>query len=622
MNHGFIRVAVANPQIRVADPQFNAQEIVKLALRAADEGVEVLVFGELSITGYTCGDLFFQKSLIEGAQEALGVIAEKTSGTNMLLCVGLPVCHEDKLYNVCALVKSGKVLGLVPKVNLGQSEQRYFTKAERYHIIKIGDELYPMTQMLCVANDNVTLEVEIGDSLYAPVQSSSDCAALITLNTAASCETVGEADRRRTLIKAQSLKTCSAYVYANAGRGESTTDLAFSGHGIIAENGVILAENKPFEDNQLTVADIDTELLTYGRTSNTGIKPCDGERTATSFSLPEQSGKIIRRVEKLPFVPQCEDEAELILNIQAQGLSKRIQACGAKKLVLGVSGGLDSALALLVCQRVIRQLKMPSKSLVAVSMPCFGTSEQTAANALTLAKECKADYRIINICDSVTRHLKDIGHSLDTRDAAYENAQARMRTMVLMDIANSESGLVVGTGDLSEAALGWCTYNGDHMSMYGVNASVPKTLVKYLVAYEAKRYGGVMEKALSGVLNTEISPELLPTESGRIAQKTEDIIGKFELNDFFLYYAVKCGCTPIKTLIYTAAAFGGKPSDYAQSLKNFYKRFFASQFKRSCSPDGAAIGFSLSPRGGLNMPSDAVADLWIKESDKIGKSGV
>ncbi len=626
MNHGFLRVAVANPEIRVADPEYNAAQIVKAAKEAQKRGAELLAFPELCITGYTCGDLFFQKTLLRGAEQALAHIAKQTEQTTMLLFVGLPVCHQDKLYNVCAVLQSGKILGLVPKTYYPEygefNELRYFARAEKTHVVPLAGDMCCMQQTLFVADNNVTVGVEICEDLWAPSPPSSDCAALVTVNLSASSETAGKAERRRMLVQSQSLRTCSAYVYADAGRGESTTDLVFSGHGIIAEKGKILAENKPFADNLLTIADIDTDFLRHERIKNNTVNPLDEQRNATAFVLPEWSGKPIRSVSRLPFVPDGNDKeerAERILNIQSEGLRKRLMHTGAKKLVLGVSGGLDSALALLVCLRALDAGKRPRKDLIALSLPGFGTSGQTAQNALSLAKESGADYRIVDIRPSVTQHLQDIGHDPNVLDTAYENAQARMRTLILMDIANAENGLVVGTGDLSEAALGWCTYNGDHMSMYGVNASVPKTLAKYLVRCEANRLGGRTEKTLTGILHTEISPELLPAKEGKIAQKTEEILGSYEINDFFLFYAVRCGCEPQKTLLYAAAAFGGEPNDYADALALFYKRFFAAQFKRSCSPDGVKVGFSLSPRGDWRMPSDANVNLWLDSLNRSRK---
>ncbi len=621
MNHGFLRVGVANPEIRVAEPEYNANAVVAAALEAEKEGVEVLAFPELCLTGYTCGDLFFQKTLIKAAERALAKVAESTKNADMLICVGLPVSHENKLYNVCAVLNKGNILGLVPKTHYPEygefNELRYFTRAEKMHVVPLCGQVCTMAQAVFAANDEIPVGVEICEDLWASCPPSSDCAALVTVNISASSETVGKAEKRRALVLSQSLRTCSAYVYADAGRGESTTDLVFSGHGIITEKGKILAENKPFENKLLTFADIDTDFLAHEREKNNTVVPHDANRFSASFTLCERSGKIAREVSRLPFVPQenGNERAELILTMQAEGLRKRMEASGAKKLVLGVSGGLDSALALLVCLRALKIAKMPAKNVLAISMPGFGTTDETAQNALALAKESKTEHRCINICESVKLHLSDIGHDLSARDVAYENAQARMRTMILMDIANAENGLAIGTGDLSEAALGWCTYNGDHMSMYGVNASVPKTLVKYLVRHEAERIGGGTKKALIGILNTEISPELLPAENGKISQKTEDIIGSFELNDFFLFYSVRCGCAPKKTLLYASAAFGGEPKEYAEPLARFYKRFFGSQFKRSCSPDGAKIGFSLSPRGDWRMPSDASVKLWLSECD-------
>ncbi len=626
MNHGFLRVGVANPEIRVADPAYNAEKIVAIAKKAAKENVELLAFGELCVTGYTCGDLFFQKELTDGAQDALRKILDETRALATVLFVGLPVRHEGKLYNACAVLQRGVILGVVPKCNLPEygefNELRYFASgADAFGAVFLCGAYAPFGQMLFRCGE-VDVGVEICEDLWSPVPPSSVSGALVTVNLSASSETVGKADKRRTLVKSQSMRTLSAYIYADAGRGESTGDMVFSGHGMIAEKGNILAENAPFADNALIVADIDTEYLLFERARNNTVRfgRKEGERQLTVVQLPVWHGALRRQVSRLPFVPEkdCDARAELILNIQAEGLRKRMQHTGLDKLVLGVSGGLDSALALLVCLRTLEKLQLPRKNLIAISMPGFGTTEETAQNALLLAKESKADYRIADIKASVTQHLKDIGHDLNVYDAAYENAQARMRTMILMDVANGEGAIVVGTGDLSEAALGWCTYNGDHMSMYGVNASVPKTLVKHLVAYEAARIGGKTAKTLDGILHTEISPELLPAKDGKIAQKTEDIIGSFDQNDFFLFYAVRCGCTPERTLLYAAAAFGGKPDDYAESLAKFYKRFFAAQFKRSCVPDGPKVGFSLSPRGDWRMPSDASVRLWLAALENNG----
>lgn len=613
MNNGFLRVAAANPEIRVADTSFNADRVIAACEKAQKEQVDVLVFPELCLTGSTCGDLFLQNTLTDGAQAALRKIADATKNSAAVLCVGLPVVFGNKLYNACAVLQHGEILGVVPKTGYAETdERRCFADGENVKgsVAVAGTTCFFGRFTLCC--DRVTIGVEFGSDLYAALAPSVRDGALVTVNLAASVETAGEADRRRMLVRSRSLQTVSAYVYAGAGRGESTTDAVYAGHGLIAENGEILAESAPFADEGWTAADIDTDVLLYERARNPVRFPAhSGEFVYVRF--PAHSGKLLRTVRRLPFVPQAESDAdaESILSIQAEGLRKRMAHTGLRKLLLGVSGGLDSALSLLVCLRALDAQKLPRKNLVALSMPGFGTSRETAENALLLAKEAKADHRIVDICESVTQHLKDMGHDLTTHDAAYENAQARMRTMLLMNIANREGGIAVGTGDLSEEALGWCTYNGDHMSMYNTNASVPKTLVKFLVAYEAKRLGGKFGQALKGVLATDISPELLPTQNGKTVQKTEDIIGPFEQNDFFLYYAVRCGCPPKKVLMYAAAAFGGEADDYAKPLARFYKRFFAAQFKRSCSPDGAKIGFSLSPRGDWRMPSDAVVRLWL-----------
>ncbi len=629
MNNGFLRAAAANPVVEVADPARNATHIIEIAAKANKEGVELLVFPELSITGCTCGDLFLQKTLIDGAKNALRTIADATKDYAMFLFVGLPVRHGGKLFNACAVLRGGELLGVVPKTHVpacgDRNEARYFATPGKDTDVIYLDEMYcAFGQRTFRITANVSVGVEIGEDLWAAVPPSCNSGALVTVHPSATCETADKADVRRMLVQSQSLKTATGYVHADAGRGESTADAVYAGHAVIAENGKVLAENAPFEQNELTVADIDTDRLLFERARTDIILPSldNGVACFDECVLPEWKGAIRRTVCKLPYVPQgdtADAQAERILTAQAEGLIKRMEHTGLHKPVLGVSGGLDSALALLVCMRALDRALLPRKNLVALSMPGLGTSEQTAGNAAALSEAAGAECRTVDICESVNRHLQEIGHPLDEHDAAFENAQARMRTLVLMDIANREGGLVVGTGDLSEAALGWCTYNGDHMSMYGVNASVPKTLVKFLVAYEAKRLGGRLGETLLRVLKTDISPELLPAKSGKIAQKTEDAIGSFEQNDFFMYYAVQCGCTPQKTLLYAAAAFGGKPSAYESALARFYKRFFASQFKRSCAPDGATVGFSFSPRGAWNMPSDASVRLWTESIEKTAK---
>lgn len=620
MKDGFLRVAVANPEIRVADTERNAEQIIKAAKAASKKGVEVLVFPELTLTGSTCGDLFYQPTLLGGAERALEKIIDRTASLDTLIFVGLPVRYGGKLYSACAAVQGGELLCLVPKQN--PAKKSVFTES-----LIDGTDTVDFAGDACIIGDcivnygGVSIGIELGEDLQSACPPSSLSGAMLTVNLAATCEVVGMAERRRGLVESQSLRTISGYVYADAGRGESTTDMVFAGHGIIAEAGRILAENKPFDDRLLTVADIDTDKLAYERlVSDAAPQGLDGyEVFATERERSDD--ELMRKVSKYPFVPQkdIKEKSELILGIQAEGLRTRLAHTGVKKLVLGVSGGLDSALALLVCIRALDSLKKPRTDLIAVSMPCFGTSGKTANNAELLSKAVGADYRVVDIRAAVTRHLEDISHPLDLYDTAYENAQARMRTMVLMDIGNVDGGLVVGTGDLSEEALGWCTYGGDHLSMYGVNASVPKTLVRHLVKYEAERIGGDTQKVLESILGTDVSPELLPPVDGKISQKTEEIIGKYTLNDFFLYHAVKLGLAPQKVLVYAAAAFGGKADEYKLPLAKFYRRFFAAQFKRSCCPDGAKTGFSLSPRGDWSMPSDASAKLWVAEVENASE---
>lgn len=637
MKYGFVKVAAATPHIRVADTQFNTQQIVEQISLAVKEGAELVVFPELCVCGYTCGDLFGQDVLLNGCVAALKTIAQSTKDSNILVFVGVPYKTDGVLYNCAAVVNGGKVLALIPKRHLPNYaefyEKRNFQpyKGENRTVVFDGEEI-PFGNKIVLRSEkdaDFTVAAELCEDLWVPAPPSVSHALMganIIVNLSASDETAGKAEYRRLIVGTQSGKTVSGYVYADAGEGESTTDMVFSGHNMICENGTLLAECRPFEDKGILYAEIDVHKLAFER-----------RRINTFYDTSSLSGyafvpfraegnweKLTRIPARLPFVPQGEqalgERAELILSIQAAGLKKRLEHTCAQSAVLGISGGLDSALALLVTVRAFDALKKERKDILAVTMPCFGTTKKTKDNALRLMHELGVTCRTVPIGDAVLQHFKDIGHDEKVRNAAYENAQARMRTMVLMDLANDHNGLVIGTGDLSELALGWATYNGDHMSMYAVNGSVPKTLVKFLIGYEAKRLGGEAGSALTDILNTEISPELLPPENGKIAQKTEELVGPYELHDYYLYYAVRWGFSPAKVFYLAKQTFAGvyEESVLKKWLVNFYKRFFSQQFKRSCLPDGAKVGsVSLSPRGDWRMPSDASVRLWMDELEKL-----
>ena len=636
MKYGFVKAAAATPKIRVADVHYNGGNIIQLIGRAEKAGAELLVFPELCVCGYTCGDLFGQNVLLDGCLAALSDIAAATKGKSMLVFVGVPVRLSGVLYNCAAAVSGGKVLAFIPKRHLPNYaefyEKRNFQpyKGENTRVELNGEQI-PFGNKILFRESNhpdFTVAAELCEDLWVPAPPSVSHAlagANIIVNLSASDETAGKAEYRRLLVRAQSAKTVSGYVYADAGEGESTTDMVFAGHDMICENGEILAESEPFGEG-LAVSEIDVEKLAFERRRiNTYYENSDASGyEIIPFSACKGTEALTRKIARLPFVPQGEDalgrRAELILSMQSEGLKKRLSHTNAKSAVLGISGGLDSALALLVTVRAFKALGKDLRDIVAVTMPCFGTTDKTLNNSLKLMQELGVTSRTVNIADSVRRHFKDIGHDEKVKNAAYENAQARTRTLVLMDIANDENGLVVGTGDLSELALGWATYNGDHMSMYGVNASVPKTLVKYLIRHEAARLGGEAEKVLTDILNTEISPELLPPENGKIAQKTEELVGPYELHDFYLYYAVRWGFSLKKVYFLAKKAFAGAYGDETLKkwLVSFYKRFFSQQFKRSCLPDGVKIGsVALSPRGDWRMPSDACAALWLAEAEAL-----
>ncbi|MCR5489056.1 MAG: NAD(+) synthase [Saccharofermentans sp.] len=636
MVDSFIRVGAATPEVKVADTAFNESKIIEAARQAAEHDCGILVFPELSITGYTCGDLFLQTALLESAKQALLNIASKTSDLDMVIIAGLPVMYGGKLYNCAAVMYQGDIIGLVPKQNIPNYsefyEMRYFTPFEGKEMLMLDgfaeDETIDFGPAVFEAS-GVRFAVEICEDLWVPKSPSVNYAAhgaQIIFNLSCSDEVIGKAEFRRNLVASQSAKLVSAYVYADAGLGESTTDMVFAGHNIIAENGKILSESRKFEGG-IIYGDIDIERLTNERKRMNTFKmksAGDDYINNLQFDCEFPDIELERHIAKTPFVPEdrkdlaqrCED----ILNMQAAGLLTRLSKIGCKKAVIGLSGGLDSTLALIVTVHAFDRLGIPRDGIIAITMPGFGTTSRTKNNSMRLAEEYGCTLKEISISDAVTQHFKDIGHDPAVQDITYENSQARERTQILMDIANQENGLVVGTGDLSELALGWATYNGDHMSMYGVNASIPKTLVRHLVSYEAERTASISEplsKALEDIVATPVSPELLPpTEDGQISQKTEEQVGPYELHDFFLYYFVRCGFAPSKIYRLAQIAFEDAYDDDTiyKWEETFIRRFFAQQFKRSCLPDGPKVGtVTLSPRGDWRMPSDASRNIWLED---------
>lgn len=641
MKDGFIKVATARPDVRVADCTYNAEACVKAASKAAEAGVKLLVYPELCLTGYTCGDLFLQDILLNGALDALRQFVAMTADLDMVTVVGLPISLAGKLYNCAAVCKGGQVLGLVPKTHIPNYaefyEVRYFAPAPTEDLVFELDGAYipfgTKQLFVCTNMPSFRLAVEICEDLWAPLPPSAAAAsagATVICNPSASNETVGKAGYRRTLIAGQSGRLNAAYLYANCGAGESTTDLVFSGHSLIAEGGSILCESQPFSGVDLLITELDLGRLTYDRRRmNTFDNRETGNLSEAYFELEETVTSLTRHIDPHPFVPSDSAEwhrrCELILTMQAEGLATRVTAAHAKTLVVGISGGLDSCLALLCMVRAADRLRLARERITAVTMPCFGTTSRTKSNAEVLCRELGVNFRTVNIFDAVNQHFADIGHDPSCHDVVYENAQARERTQVLMDIANAEGGLVVGTGDLSELALGWATYNGDHMSMYAVNASIPKTLVRDLVGYTAEvaRAAGkdALAAALEDILNTPVSPELLPaSEDGSIAQVTEDLVGPYELHDFYLYHFLRQGARPRKLYRLAQYALGDRYDDETllKWLRIFLRRFFTQQFKRSCLPDGPKVGSAaLSPRGDWRMPSDASAELWLREAEAL-----
>lgn len=643
MKHGFIKVAAGSPKIRVADPSYNAGELIRIAADANARGVRVLVFPELCLTAYTCGDLFCTELLLDGAKKALSKYLKKTAELDMISVVGLPWLFCDKLYNCAAVCHRGRLLGMIPKSvlpNYGEfCELRAFTPAptddQKSTFLFDGAEIPFGTDLIfaCAEMPSLKLAVEICEDIWGafpPSSAHTAAGATVICNPSASNETVGKDDYRRLLIKSQSAATISGYIFSSAGEGESSTDLVFSGHCMIAELGSILAEKMPFDfSSELLISEIDLQRLTHERRRiNTFRAKATGYREI-AFSLSVCETELTRAVEPHPFIPSDKVElarrCETILAIQSNGLKTRVERAFAEKLVVGISGGLDSTLALLVMVRAMDALGRPRKDIIAVTMPCFGTTDRTKNNATVLCEELGVDFRCVNIFDAVNVHFRDIGHDPNDRNVTYENSQARERTQILMDIANDCGGMVIGTGDLSELALGWATYNGDHMSMYGVNGAVPKTLIRHIVAHCADRYEAQgnqkIAAALRDVLDTPVSPELLPAnEDGEIAQKTEDLVGPYELHDFYLFYMLRYGVSPAKLYRLANHALGDVYDDdtLRKWLKVFVRRFFNQQFKRSCMPDGPKVGsVALSPRGDWRMPSDASSALWLAEAERL-----
>lgn len=642
MNYGFVKVAAAVPHVQVADCFYNIQQMEGLMRQASDKGVQIIAFPEMSVTAYTCLDLFAQQTLLKNAEQALLKLVSDTADLNILTIAGAPLVTENRLINAAVAFQAGKILGVVPKTYIPNykefQEQRWFTSATelRDKTISIGDRTYPLGSHLLFTAGQVKVGIEICEDLWVPVPPSSLLAmegANILVNISASNELIGKHHYLRSLICQQSARCMAGYVYASAGFGESSTDLVFAGNGIIAENGTLLEESPRFTmQEQLVISEIDIENLQNDRQINTsfmhGASPLlAGETITIPFALSENSGQpvLTRSVDPHPFTPSgdaLKERCEEIFQIQVAGLAKRIVHTHSRTAVVGISGGLDSTLALLVTVMTFDALNIPRNQILGITMPGFGTTDRTYTNACDLIRSLGVTLKEISIKDACLQHFKDISHNPSVHDVTYENSQARERTQILMDVANQENGLVIGTGDLSELALGWATYNGDHMSMYGVNGSIPKTLVRYLVEWVAhNRVDEASRATLLDIVDTPISPELIPAdENGNIKQKTEDLVGPYELHDFFLYHFLRFGSSPAKIYFLAQQAFGGSydKETIRKWLHTFFRRFFQQQFKRSCLPDGPKVGsVSLSPRGDWRMPSDAMATLWLKEIEGL-----
>ena len=631
MRDGFVKVAAVTPKIRVADTKYNADVIVEGIREAAAAGAKVIVLPELVITGYTCSDLFLQEYLLEQAKRALGTIAEETAEVDAILFVGLPLAYNGKLYNVAAVLCRGEVLGFVPKTYLPNYnefyEARHYTSGKNTDFeIEYAGRKTVLTDKVLFQNKNMpdfTIGVEVCEDLWvaeSPSIALAKSGATVICNPSTSDDTIGKAEYRRSLVRMQSGKLCCAYIYTDSGFGESTTDTVYSAQNIICENASLLSESERFTTG-ITYADIDVQKLMGERRRMSTFCSDNENIRRIYFDMPLTDTKLSRKFEQTPFVPSAKDDlsrrCKEIITMQATGLATRLAHTGIKNVVLGLSGGLDSTLALIVCVHAFDMLGIDRKNIHTVTMPCFGTTKRTKSNAEKLAEAYNVSFEEINITAAVRQHFIDIKHDESVTDITYENSQARERTKILMNLSNKYGGLVIGTGDLSELALGWATYNGDHMSMYAVDVSIPKTLVRYLTAYEAEISDGELKTVLLDVLDTPVSPELLPPDkNGEIAQKTEDVVGPYELHDFFLYYFVRFGFTPSKIYYLAKHSFAGKYNNdtIKKWLVTFLKRFFSQQFKRSCLPDGPKVGsVTLSPRSDWRMPSDASVRIWLDE---------
>ena len=645
MRYGFVKVAAAVPAVKVADVDYNVQQIESLIAQAEGRGIEVMVFPELCITGYSCQDLFKEQLLLDRAEEGVMVLLDFTRKLDIISVVGLPVVINGLLYNCAAVIQGGSILGIVPKTylpNYGEFyEKRWFASAQDLNPTDIyfaGSPVHVSAEpLLFVTGDGVKFGVEICEDVWAPIPPSNNLAlagADIILNLSASDELIGKHGYLKSLLSQQSARMISGYVYASCGFGESTQDVVYGGNAMVFENGRLLSEGTRFSfQPQIQANQIDVEMLRVERRCNTTF--INAQRNAhareiTCKPVAPRDFELQREIDPHPFIPKDEDmqaSCEEILNIQVAGLAKRFYHVNAKKAVIGISGGLDSTLALLVTVKAFDKVGIDRKGIIGITMPGFGTTDRTYNNAMKLMETLGVTVKEINIAKAVTQHFHDIGHDKAQHDVTYENSQARERTQILMDVANKENAIVVGTGDLSELALGWATYNGDHMSMYGVNAGVPKTLIRYLVSYVA---GEMATETLLDIIDTPISPELIPAEKdGTIKQKTEDLVGPYELHDFFIYYFLRYGFSPKKIFLLAQRAFctpssvNGSEPLYTEDvikkwLTTFCRRFFTQQFKRSCLPDGPKVGsVSLSPRGDWRMPSDASYALWLKECEKL-----
>lgn len=636
MKDGFLKVGVASVDVEVANPIHNKEKVMEVIKKADKNGVKLLVFPELVLTAYTCNDLFLQKTLLDEAKNKLFAILEETKGQDMVIVLGLPLTVNHKLYNCAVFAQGGKILGVVPKHYLPNYsefyEARHFAPGEEeVRKIRLGGKDVPfgMNLLFCCENmEELVIGCEICEDLWCPLPPSTHHAlagATVICNPSASDETTTKDTYRRNLVSQQSARLVCAYLYSCAGEGESTQDLVYSGHNMIAEYGSILKESRRFQNSYIET-EIDLQRLEADRRRMTTFvtEGADKNYERVYFRLKEERTELSRYFERTPFIPSNkidrEKRCDEILTIQAMGLKKRLAHTHCQSAVVGISGGLDSTLAVLVTARAFDMLKIPRENLVCVTMPCFGTTDRTYSNAVTLTKKLGASLREIRINKAVEQHFSDIGHDPEIHNVTYENSQARERTQILMDIANQTNGMVIGTGDMSELALGWATYNGDHMSMYAVNVSIPKTLVRYLVQYYAENTDEKTSVVLFDVLDTPVSPELLPPENGEIAQKTEDIVGPYELHDFYLYYYMRFGYRPGKIYRIAQKTFAGvyDNATILKWMKTFYRRFFSQQFKRSCVPDGPKVGtVSLSPRGDLRMPSDASVALWMQELEQL-----